>query len=119
MRALLDATVNLKHRASLATMYDTGLRCAEVQHVKINDIDSQRMAVHVRKDKGKFPRQVKLSPKLLELLRIYWRWRKPTDCSPGENQGSRSAPPKSGRSAMPCGRKWASPSPSAPCHEAL
>ena len=79
VRTLLDATVNLKHRALLATMYATGLRCAEVQQLKVTDIDSQRMVVHVREGKGKYPRQVMLSPKLLALLRIYWRWRKPKD----------------------------------------
>jgi len=88
VRVLLDATVNLKHRALLATMYDTGLRCAEVQQLKVSDIDSPRMLVHVREGKGKFPRQVKLSPQLLELLRIYWRWRKPKDwLFPGQKPG--------------------------------
>ena len=61
------------HRILLMTLYATGARRAEVAHLKIGDIDSQRMVVHIRGGKGAKDRDVMLSEKLLEALRTYWR----------------------------------------------
>ena len=63
------------------TLYATGARRAEVAHLKISDIDSQRMVIHIRGGKGRKDRDIMLSPKLLDALRGYWRGlrRKPTD----------------------------------------
>lgn len=78
IETLLNSTMNLKHRAMLATLYGAGVRRAELRTLKVSDIDSQRMVIHIRAGKGQLPRQIPLSPKLLELLRVYWRWRKPS-----------------------------------------
>jgi predicted transcriptional regulator YdeE len=54
-------------------MYATGARRAETAHLKVSDIDSTRMVVHIREGKGGKDRDVMLSPKLLEELRIHFR----------------------------------------------
>jgi integrase/recombinase XerD len=76
---VLDATRNLKHWTILATLYATGVRCNELRLLKISDIDSGRMVLHIRRRKGQVPRDLNLSPVLLDRLRIYWRWRKPKE----------------------------------------
>ena len=78
---LIDAAEFPFHRILLMTLYATGARRAEVAHLKIGDIDSQRMGVHIRGGKGRKDRDVMLSPKLLDALRVYWRGlrRKPAD----------------------------------------
>jgi len=78
---LIDAAEFPFHRILLMTLYATGARRAEVAHLKISDIDSQRMVVHIRGGKGRKDRDVMLSPKLLDALRVYWRGlrRKSTD----------------------------------------
>ncbi len=74
---LIDAASNLMHRAILMTLYSTGLRRAELCALKVSDLDSERMVIHVHHGKGGRDRDVLLSPKLLENLREYWRWMKP------------------------------------------
>ena len=74
---LVDSAQNLMHRTMLMMLYATGLRRAELCHLKVSDIDSERMVIHVHQGKGGRDRDVLLSPKLLETLREYWRWMKP------------------------------------------
>src|SRR5438105_7099208 len=78
---LIASAQNLMHRTMLMMLYATGLRRAELCHLKVCDIDSQRMVIHVRQGKGGRDRDVLLTPKLLETLREYWRWMKPKNIS--------------------------------------
>ena len=54
-------------------LYATGLRRAELAHLKITDIDSSRNVIHVQGGKGRKDRDVMLSPNLLAALREHWR----------------------------------------------
>lgn len=73
VRALLDTTTNLKHRALLMTLYSAGLRTGEAIHLQLADIDSGRMMIRVDEGKGRKDRYVMLSERLLLTLRRYWR----------------------------------------------
>ena len=77
---LFDAITNLKHRAILMTAYAAGLRVSEVVGLRVDDIDSQRMVIRVRQGKGRKDRYVMLSPRLLEVLRAYWKVVRPRGC---------------------------------------
>jgi integrase/recombinase XerD len=74
---LINAAGTLFRRTLLMTLYGTGMRRSELAHLKVGDIDSQRMIIRVVADKGGKDRDLPLSPTLLETLREYWRWRKP------------------------------------------
>jgi integrase/recombinase XerD len=75
----LGAITNVKHRAAFATIYAAGLRVSEVASLKVGDIDSQRMVIHVRQGKGRKDRFVMLSAQLLGILRAYWRAERPKE----------------------------------------
>ena len=70
---LIDAALTPLHKVVLMTLYATGLRRAELTQLQVSDIDTQRMAIHVRGGKGRKDRDVMLSPVLLDALRQYWR----------------------------------------------
>src|ERR1700739_1952034 len=70
---LIDAALTPYHRTLLMALYATGVRRAELTHLKVSDVDSQRMVIHVQGGKGRKDRDVMLSPKLLEALREHWR----------------------------------------------
>jgi site-specific recombinase XerD len=69
--ALFKATGNLKHRALLMTMYAGGLRASEVTHLRVSDIDRERMVIRIEQGKGRKDRYVMLSPYLRAVLHEY------------------------------------------------
>lgn len=74
---LIDSAKNLLDYAMVMTLYATGMRRAELCRLKVEDVDSARMIIHIRQGKGNHDRDVPLTPKLLKTLREYWRWMKP------------------------------------------
>jgi integrase/recombinase XerD len=73
----LASVRSIKHRTILTTCYAAGLRVSEAICLKVTDIDSERMLIRVQQGKGQKDRDVMLSPKLLEILRDWWRVDKP------------------------------------------
>ena len=73
----LDSVASTKHRAILTACYAAGLRISEAVSLRPPDIDSRRMVVRVEQGKGAKDRYVMLSPRLLEILREYWRRTRP------------------------------------------
>jgi integrase/recombinase XerD len=68
---------NIKHRTILTICYAAGLRVSEAIRLKVTDIDSKRMVIRVEQGKGRIDRYVMLSPKLLQILRDWWRVDRP------------------------------------------
>ena len=84
----LNCIASRKHRAILTTCYAAGLRISEAIALTLPAIDSKRMVLRVEQGKGQKDRYVMLSPKLLEILRDWWRIEKPKDwIFPGDIPG--------------------------------
>ncbi len=74
----LDATSNFKYRVIFMTIYSGGLRLSEAAHLKVADIDKDRMQIRINKGKGNKDRYTLLSKRLLSELRPYWHAYRPT-----------------------------------------
>jgi len=83
---LLEAAPSLKYKAALSVAYGAGLRVSEVANLKVSDIDRERMTLRVEQGKGQRDRTVMLSPRLLQLLREWWKAARPQVwLFPGQN----------------------------------
>lgn len=72
IKSIFNATNNRKHLLILKTAYGLGLRVSEIADLKITDIDSKRMLIHIQNSKGKKDRYVPLPQTLLNELRVYY-----------------------------------------------
>lgn len=79
VKKLFDVVDNAKHRLILQLCYGMGLRVSEIVNLKIADIDSKAMKVHIQRAKGKKDRYVNLPETVLQDLRIYYLENRPTD----------------------------------------
>ena len=79
LKAIFSQVRNLKHLAILQVIYSSGLRISEATHLRISDIDSKTMRLHVRLGKGAKERYSKLSQTALQTLRRYWAAYQPND----------------------------------------
>lgn len=87
VKSILESTSNRKHRIALMTAYSAGLRISETAHLKVSDIDSELMQIHVVKGKGNKDRYTILSLKLLDELREYYKKERPQEwLFPGKNK---------------------------------
>lgn len=77
VKSILQVHVNVKHKTMLSLIYSCGLRCGELLALKPSNIDSKRNIVLIKNAKGKKDRIVPLSPKILELLREYYKLYQP------------------------------------------
>lgn len=79
VKRMIDLTTNQKHKCIIKLLYGCGLRLSELLNLKITDIDSGNMVIHIRKSKGNKDRVVMLSNQLLEDLRVYFSRYKPKE----------------------------------------
>jgi integrase/recombinase XerD len=86
--ALLNAGKTLQQRVILTLCYAAGLRVTEAVRLKPTAIDSRRLVIRVEAGNGRKDRYVMLSPRLLDILRDYWKRTHPREwLFPGDRPG--------------------------------
>lgn len=76
---IVNKPKNLKHKAMLYLLFDTGIRRSELLNLRVNDINGDRKTIHIRQGKGAKDRNVPIDSSTLELLREYYRSFKPNN----------------------------------------
>lgn len=79
VKALLEATTNVRDRTIWMTMYAAGLRIHETVQLRVADIDSEQMRLLVRNGKGRKDRYTVLTESLLAQLRHHWKVYRPQE----------------------------------------
>jgi site-specific recombinase XerD len=87
-KRLFRVSFRLRDRVILSLIYSAGLRSCELLALRVRDIDSGRMLIHIRRSKNRKDRYVPLSELILQGLRKYYRQERPQDfLFPGEREG--------------------------------
>jgi site-specific recombinase XerD len=89
---IIFVTKNIKHKTVLLLIYSSGLRLGELLNLKIGDIDSESMKIHVKQGKGKKDRYIMLSENVLNLLRKYYKVYKPKEYIIEGQKGGKYSP---------------------------
>ncbi len=106
VHAVLNAFAHPPTRMIFRTLYACGLRINELIHLRVTDLDSGRMLVHVRQGKGQKDRCVPLARRLLDELRHYWRRYRPRDLLfPGQTADGTLCPATLQRHCVKAGRR--------------
>jgi integrase/recombinase XerD len=79
IKTKLSEIENIKHKAILTLTFSVGLRVSEIVNLRIEDIDSKRMLIHIKNAKGRKDRVVPLSQTVLDLFRLYYKQYRPTN----------------------------------------
>jgi site-specific recombinase XerD len=89
---LFGATRIISYKVFFFTVYTLGLRLSEGINLRVGDIDSSHMRVHIREAKGNKDRLVPLPEKTLSVLRRFWLLHKhPSFIFPSRKRGMRNA----------------------------